>query len=102
MAELVLRLTSDDFNKIRGKFATDVMMQVWSVYDFMTKACNYSEDGNTARVTFGRLIKDGGAYTDEIKAMTYYHQLQGNLHTINIWLKYMSHKFIVSLYSQFY
>jgi hypothetical protein len=82
MAELVLRITGDDSKKIRGKFASDVMMQVWSVYDFMIKACDYPEDGNTARVTFGRLTKDGGEYTDELMAMTYYRKLPGNFHAI--------------------
>jgi hypothetical protein len=70
MASLVLKLTGDDTNKIRGMLAPDGM-QVFSVYDFMTIACGYTNSGATARNEFKRMVKDGSEYKTEIVASCY-------------------------------
>ena len=78
MANLVLKLTGDDSNKIRGMLASDGM-EVWSVYDFMTKACGYNsrDAGASARNEFKRLIKDGSDVKDEVVASCYYLKFPG-------------------------
>lgn len=78
MASLVLKLTGDDTHRLRGMLAPDGM-EVWSVYDFMTKACGYnSKDvGATARNEFKRLIKDGSDVKDEVVASSYYLKFPG-------------------------
>jgi hypothetical protein len=75
MASLVLKLTGDDNNKIRGML--DDGIQVFSVYDFMTKACAYPEEGNSARKAFGRLIKDGGEHAIEVGTLCHYLKFAG-------------------------
>jgi hypothetical protein len=57
MASLVLKLTGDDSNNIRGMLAPDGM-QVFSVYDFMTIACTKNDNGGYARKSFKRLTTD--------------------------------------------
>lgn len=68
MASLVLKLTGDGTNRVRGMIAPNNDMQVFSVYDFMTKACGYKDIGATARKEFKRLTMDGSEYKDEIVA----------------------------------
>ena len=75
MASLVLKLTGDDSVRLRGIMAAD--MQVWSVYDFMTKACGYKDAGNSARKEFSRLTKDGGEHKIEVEASCYYIKFPG-------------------------
>jgi hypothetical protein len=79
MASLVLKLTGDDTYSLRGMPAADGM-QVWSVYDFMTKACRYNskETGACARNEFKRLIKDGSDVKDEIVSSCYYLKFPGS------------------------
>jgi hypothetical protein len=79
MAGLVLKLTGDDTNGIRGMLAPDGM-QVFSVYDFMTKACGYnSKDvGATARNEFERLISPTSDVKDEVVASCYYLKFSGS------------------------
>ena len=67
MASLVLKLTGDNTNRIRGMLAPDGF-QVFSVYDFTTKACGYKDTGATARKEFKRLTQEGSEYKDEIVA----------------------------------
>jgi hypothetical protein len=79
MASLVLKLTGDDANSIRGMPAPDGL-QVFSVYDFMTKACGYnSKDvGATARNEFKRLISPPSEVKDEVVASCYYLKFSGS------------------------
>jgi hypothetical protein len=43
-------------------------MQLFSVYDFMTKVCSYRDTGAIARKEFKRLIADGSEHKEEIVA----------------------------------
>ena len=70
MSSLVLKLTGDDTHGIRGMLAPDGM-QVFSVYDYMTKACGYKDTGAAARNEFKRLTRDGSEFKDEIVASCY-------------------------------
>lgn len=76
MANLVLKLTGDDTNKIRGTLASDGM-EVWSVYDFISKACGYHDTGNAARRDFSRLIKDGSEHKTEVASLCRYLKFPG-------------------------
>ncbi len=64
-SSLVLRITGDD--TIRGMLTLDGI-QVFSVYDFMTKACGYKDTGAIARKEFKRLTSDGSEHKEEIVA----------------------------------
>jgi hypothetical protein len=70
MACLVLKLTGDDTNRIRGMLAPD-RMQVFSVYDFMTKVCGYKDTGATARTEFKRVCSIRSESRDEILPLRY-------------------------------
>lgn len=76
MTELLLKITG--YDDIRGMHAPDGL-QVFSVYDFMTKACAYkSKDLNaSARNEFKRLISDDSEFKHEIEALSYYLQFPG-------------------------
>ena len=76
MASLVLKLTGDNANQIRGMVSPDGM-QVFSVFDFMTKVCTYPDDGNTARKTFGRLTRNESENKNEISASCHYVKFPG-------------------------
>jgi hypothetical protein len=76
MTELVLKLTGDNSNKVRGTTASDGM-QIFSVYDFMTKTCKYQDDGNSARKEFSRLIKNGSEHKEEVAAICRYFKFPG-------------------------
>ena len=67
MANLVLKLTGDDSHRIRGMLSPDGM-QVFSVYDFMTRVCGYKDSGATFRKELKMLTSDGSEYKDEIGA----------------------------------
>jgi hypothetical protein len=63
MDTLLLKLTSSA--SLRGMACTDGL-QVYSVYDFITKACQKTDTGAYARKTFSNLIKEGCEFRDEI------------------------------------
>jgi hypothetical protein len=65
MANLVLKLTGDDTNKIRGMLASDGI-DVWSVYDFINIACNKPEKSSYAGTTFFRLTQEDSEFKDEV------------------------------------
>jgi hypothetical protein len=77
MASYVLKLTGDDSQRIRGMLTPDGM-QVWSVYDFMTKACGYKDQGATARKEFKRLTADESEFQNEVVALCRYLKFPGN------------------------
>ncbi len=65
MASLVLKLTADGNNKLRG-MSTQDGMQMWSVYDFLTIACAKNDKGAYARKWFGDNVKsEESEYYDE-------------------------------------
>ena len=78
MASLVLKLTDDGSHKIRGMLAPDGV-QVFSVYDFMTKACAYNskDSGASARNEFKRLIGPLSEVKTEVVEACYYLKFAG-------------------------
>jgi hypothetical protein len=64
MATLLLKLSERDGRTIRGMMTNTE--QFWSVYDFITRACDYKDTGATARKEFKRLIES--EFKDEIVA----------------------------------
>ena len=75
---LMLKLVGDNSTKLRGMLAPDGM-QVFSVYDFMTKACGYKDTGATARKEFIRLTKDGNEFQTEVVALCHYLKFPGTV-----------------------
>ena len=73
MASLVLKLTGDDTNKIRGMLAPSGA-QVFSVYDFLTIACTKNDRGAFARKWYGDNIRD--------EASEYYNEFVGHIHSL--------------------
>lgn len=68
MSSLLLKLIdSDDGASVRGMIGPNGL-QLFSVYDFMTKACSYRDSGATARKEFKRLTMDGSEHQAEIVA----------------------------------
>jgi hypothetical protein len=72
--QLLFKLTSD--GSMRGTVTPD-KGAVFSVYDFITKACLKS-DTAYARVTYGNLIKSGSEYCKEILQLVYSCKLPGS------------------------
>jgi len=73
MASLVLSLATTDGSTLRGKVVDNV--ELYSVYDFMSKACCYTHSGTTKE--FSRLIADGSEHKDEVTRMCRYIQFPG-------------------------
>ena len=65
---IVLKLTGDEKNNIRGMRMDNDGEYVFSVYDFMTKAFAYKEGSSTARNEYTRLTKEGSPHRDEFVA----------------------------------
>ena len=65
MSSLVLNLTSDA--SVRGMVAPDGTHR-FSVYDFITMACQKTDGGVYARKVFSRLIDDSSEYKNEVVA----------------------------------
>ena len=63
MSTLLLKLTSNV--SLRGMTSPDGI-QVFSVYDFITLACQKTDGGAYARKTFSNLIKEGCEFRDEV------------------------------------
>ena len=59
----MLQLTSNA--SLRGMLSPDGL-QVFSVYDFITLACQKTDGGAYARKTYSNLVKEGCEYRDEI------------------------------------
>ena len=66
MSSLVLNLTSDA--AVRGVVAPDGMNR-FSVYDFITLACQKTDGCAYARKVFSRLVDDNSKFKDEIVAL---------------------------------
>ena len=64
MSSLVLNLTSDA--SVRGMVAPDGTHR-FSVYDFITMACQKADGGAYARKTYSNLVKEGSEFKDEIE-----------------------------------
>ena len=71
MSTVLLKLTSDA--SVRGMIAPDGSHR-FSVYDFITVACQKSDKGDYARKLFSRLVSDDSDYKDE--TMSSCHSLQ--------------------------
>ena len=63
MSTLLLKLTPD--SSVRGIVGPDGV-QRFSVYDFMTVACQKSDNGSYARKTYSNLIKEGSEINNVI------------------------------------
>ena len=71
MASLVLRLTSDA--SLRGIIKEDGT-HLFSVYDFITIACQKKDDGGYARKTYSNLVKDSCEFKKEVLKLVHYCQ----------------------------
>jgi hypothetical protein len=69
MSSLLLKVADGEGQLIRGIIHGGI--QYFSVYDFMTKACKYTNSGASARNEFKRLTNDGSEYKDELVALCY-------------------------------
>jgi hypothetical protein len=67
----MLKLTDGEGQAIRGMMHSNGQ-QMFSVFDFMTKACAYGNNGASARNEFKRLTGDASEYKDEVVASCYY------------------------------
>jgi hypothetical protein len=77
MASLVLKLTSDGANDIRGDIFPDGM-QVYSAFDFLTKALAKKDKGAYARKWFGDNVRDESSeFYNEFVGQTYSVQFPG-------------------------
>ena len=74
MASLVLRLTSDA--SLRGIIKEDGT-HLFSVYDFITIACQKKDDGAYARKTYSNLVKDSCEFKKEVVKSVHYCQFPG-------------------------
>ena len=63
MSTLLLKLTSNA--SVRGTVASDGS-QRFSVYDYITVACQKSDGGVYARKLFSRLVSDDSEFKDDI------------------------------------
>ena len=71
MASLVLRLTSDaSLRRIIKEDGT----HLFSVYDFITIACQKKDDGGHARKTYSNLVKDSCEFKKEVLKLVHYCQ----------------------------
>ena len=71
MASLVLRLTSDaSLRRIIKEDGT----HLFSVYDFITIACQKKDDGGYARKTYSNLVKDSCEFKKEVLKLVHYCQ----------------------------
>jgi hypothetical protein len=50
---------------------------VYAVYDFITKKCDYKDDNSTARKAFERLIAEGSEHRYKVMALISYHKFPG-------------------------
>ena len=64
MSTVLLKLTSDA--SVRGMVAPDGTHR-FSVYDFITMACQKSDDGEYARKTYSNLVKEGSEFKNEVE-----------------------------------
>ena len=74
MTSLVLRLTSDA--SLRGIIKEDGT-HLFSVYDFITIACQKKDDGAYARKTYSNLVKDSCEFKKEVVKSVHYCQFPG-------------------------
>ena len=74
MSTLLLKLTSNA--SLRGMVSPDGM-QVFSVYDFISLACQKTDGGAYARKTYSNLVKVGRESRDEIVSQIYCLQFPG-------------------------
>ena len=68
MSLLTLNLTSDA--SVRGMVAPDGSHR-FSVYDFITLACQKADGGVYARISYARMISDKSKFKDEIMKTSY-------------------------------
>ena len=79
MTALVLKLTGDNNNNIRGMVNADGV-QVFSVYDFITTMCVKNDKGAFARRWYKDNIKsDDSDYSDEFFGNIHSMKFEGNI-----------------------
>jgi len=76
MTDLVFHITGDNGANIRGKELSGGI-QVFSVYDFITKACSRNDQGTYARKTFQLLISDDSEFKSEVISLCQYVKFPG-------------------------
>ena len=74
MSSLVLNLASEA--SVRGMVAPDGSHR-FSVYDFITMACQKVDAGAYARKTYSNLVKDGSEFKEEIEKSVHYIHFHG-------------------------
>ena len=74
MSSLILNLTSDA--SVRGMVAPDGSHR-FSVYDFITMACQKADGGAYARKTYSNLVKEGSELKDEIVPLVQRYHFPG-------------------------
>ena len=72
MTSLVLKLAESDGSTLRGKVVNNE--ELYSVYDFMSKACCYTHSTTTKE--FCRLIADGSVHKNEVTAAAVTYNFQ--------------------------
>ena len=73
---MALSLTGLQESAIRGAISSDGV-HIFSIYDFITKVCQYKDTGATARKEFKRLTDDGTESQAEIMGLVRYHKFPG-------------------------
>ena len=76
MVTLLMNLAETGDESIRG-IIDPRGLQVFSVYDFMTKACGYRDNGDTARSAFRRMTNEGMDTRDELLTAINYVKFPG-------------------------
>ena len=76
MATLLLKLAEEGDKSIRG-IIDSRGVQVFSIYDFMTKACGKHDSGGYARSLFKRLTDEGAYARYEVLTATHYVKFPG-------------------------
>ena len=74
MTYLLMQLSSD--TSLRGTVRENGT-HIFSVFDFISLACNKTDNGTYARKTFGRLVSDGSQYKEELLNLVQYNQFPG-------------------------
>jgi hypothetical protein len=80
MSEYVLRKILGDIydvsNNIRWGRMDDGEYR-FSVFDFMTRACDYKDNGAAAKTELARLMREGSEFKDDIESVIHYHKFPG-------------------------
>jgi hypothetical protein len=76
MSILLLSLSKADGQTIRGSVTSDGV-NVFSVYDFVTRACAYRDNGACARKTYQRLLAPDSEHSEELNGLGRHFKFPG-------------------------